>query len=64
MPATPAAFATIGRSFSCEAFALLYEASLAARARRRALGRNPDQELPRRWFGSGEPVTLPLRLPG
>ena len=69
MPDQTPAFALIGRSHASDAFELLYQASLAARAERRAVeralgeravGRRP----PRRWRGSGEAVTLPLRLPG
>ena len=63
--ASPAnTFALIGRSHSSEAFELLYQASLTARAERRALERARGRAPSRQWRGSGEPVTLPLRLPG
>ena len=65
MTDTAPAFAIVGRSHASEAYELLYLASLAARAERRKLGRATDEPIPvRRWRGSGEPVTLPLRLPG
>ncbi len=59
---TPA-FALIGRSHTSDAFELLYQASLAARAERRALQRARGCGPPRRR-DAGEPLALSLRLPG
>ncbi len=60
---TPA-FAFIGRSFSSEAYELLYKASLSSREQRRALRSIQEPPVSRRWRGSGERITVPLRLPG
>ena len=58
-------FALIGRAYSSAVYEQLYQASLAARAERRAaVRRSAAHRIERRWRGSGEPVTLPLRLPG
>ncbi len=56
------AFALIGRSYPSESFEGLYQASLSARQARRGRGGAWDG-IARVWRGSGEPVTLPLRLP-
>ena len=65
MIAVAPAFALIGRTHSSEDYELLYQASLAARAERQAARRRTaERGLDRRWRGSGEPVMLPLRLPG
>ena len=64
MTTTAPNFALIGRSHSSDDYELLYLASLAARAERRAaLRRGGMLPRKRRWRGSGEPVTLPMRLP-
>ena len=55
-------FALVGRSFPSEDFEGLYRASLSARRDRRGRGGSWDG-LSRAWRGSGEAVTLPLRLP-
>ena len=57
-------FALIGRSYSSAVYEQLYQASLAARAERRAAVHASARRGDRRWRGSGEPVTLPLRLLG
>ena len=58
------AFALIGRNHPSADYEALYQASLAARAERRAANRRDGaQRAERRWRGSGEPVDLPLRLP-
>jgi hypothetical protein len=58
-------FALVGRSFPSEAFDGLYQASLTARQARRGRADAWDASLrgPREWRGSGEPITLPMRLP-
>lgn len=55
-------FALVGRSFPSERFEGLYRASLSARRDRRGRGGSWDG-VARVWRGSGEPVTLSLRLP-
>ena len=57
-------FARIGRSYPSEAYEPLYQASLAARADRRRRAARWDGSRAKVWRGSGEPITLPLRLPG
>ncbi len=64
MTSTTPNFAHIGRSFPSEAYARLYQASLAARADRRRRAGRWDGSLAKVWRGSGEPITLPPRLPG
>ena len=65
MMANANSFALIGRMHASEEYELLYQTSLAARAERRAaIRRSGANRMERRWRGSGEPVTLPLRLPG
>ncbi len=55
-------FALVGRSFPSESFEGLYQVSLSARRDRRGRGGSWDG-IARVWRGSGEAVTLPLRLP-
>ena len=55
-------FALVGRSHPSESYESLYQASLSARRDRRGRGGSWDG-IARIWRGSGEPVTLSLRLP-
>ena len=55
-------FALVGRSSPSESFEGLYQASLSARRDRRGRGGSWDG-MARVWRGSGEAVSLPLRLP-
>ncbi len=61
-PNAPQGFALVGRSFPSGSYEGLYQASLSARRDRRGRGGSWDG-VARVWRGSGEPVTLPLRLP-
>jgi hypothetical protein len=63
MTASTPNFARIGRSFPSEAFEPLYQASLAAKADRRQRAASWDGSPSKVWRGSGEAMTLPLRLP-
>ena len=56
-------FARIGRSFPSEVYEPLYKVSLAARAERRLRAGSWNGSRAKIWRGSGEAVTLPLRLP-
>ncbi len=56
-------FAGIGRSFPSEVYEPLYQASLSARAERRRRAGTWDGSRAKIWRGSGEPITLALRLP-
>ena len=56
-------FAGIGRSFPSEVYEPLYQASLVARAERRLRAARWDGSRAKVWRGSGEPITLSLRLP-
>ena len=63
------AYALVGRSYPSDDFALLFQASEDARARRRALMRSSDGRAVRavaarsaRWRASREPISMPARL--
>ena len=57
-------FARIGRAFPSEVFETLYQTSLASRATRRTRSAARSGAPDKVWRGSGEPVALPMRLPG
>ncbi len=63
------AYALVGRSYPSDAFALLFQASEDARARRRVLMRSSDSRAMRaaaarsaRWRTGREPVSMPAQL--